>query len=191
MLTMAKTIRHFWSDLRDLMEAGMPIVESLKLILKGLNPNNPFAKDLVVIMSEIAHGSSFYEALARHNKFFGPLEINLIKAGEMSGKLDIVLMHLALGSVPTKADEYDNFYAALGVSEAAGVPILTSLKSAQIYCSGALGKAVKKFYDEVREGNTLAAPMDESRLFCEGEIDLIDFGYEVGGLGDIFQRLAN
>lgn len=191
MLTMAKTIRHFWSDLRKLMEAGMPIVESLKLIYKGLNPDNPFAQDLVVIMSEIAHGSSFYEALSKHNKFFGPLEINLIKASEISGMLDLALIHLTNDSIPTKADEYDNFYAALGVSEVTGVPALTSLKSAQVYCSGALGAAVKKFYDEVRDGNTLAAPMDESRLFCEGEIDLIDFGYEVGGLGDIFQILAN
>ena len=190
MLTMARTIRQFWNDLHRLISAGLPLPKSLDLILSSLDCSNSFAKELGLIESYVHCRGFFYEALLKNPKFFGPLEINLIKAGERRKTLEIVLGCLAEGPLPIKANEYQNFYFSLATCLRSGVPLLSALQIAKNYCSGDLAKAIDKLGEAVKNGNPLSEPMRESGLFCDNEIVLVELGEGTGALDGISLSFA-
>ena len=77
-----------------LLKANVPIVESLDSISQ--QTSDPyFASCIANVRSQIKEGKSFHEAIEKHPSVFDSIFIALCKAGEMSGKLDIVLLRLA------------------------------------------------------------------------------------------------
>jgi type IV pilus assembly protein PilC len=76
------------------MDAGLPIVRSLKILGNQQKPG--LLKNIVIEVSEdVETGSSFSEALAKHPKTFDKLYVNMVKAGEAGGVLDVILQRLA------------------------------------------------------------------------------------------------
>jgi type IV pilus assembly protein PilC len=76
------------------MDAGLPIVRSLKILGNQQKPG--LLKNIVVEVSEdVETGSSFSEARAKHPKTFDKLYVNMVKAGEAGGVLDVILQRLA------------------------------------------------------------------------------------------------
>jgi len=76
------------------VEAGLPLLRGLKLLEE--QEENPTLKNVIGELAEsIESGSSCAEAVARHPKIFNPLYVNMVRAGEISGALDVTLERLA------------------------------------------------------------------------------------------------
>jgi type IV pilus assembly protein PilC len=89
-----KQLTQFTQQLSVLMDAGLPIVRSLKILGNQQKPG--LLKNIVIEVGEdVETGSSFSEALAKHPKTFDKLYVNMVKAGEAGGVLDVILQRLA------------------------------------------------------------------------------------------------
>jgi general secretion pathway protein F len=83
----------FTTELSALLGAGLPLDRSLN-ILSGISENTEMKEVVHAILKSIREGSSFSEALQKHPKIFPRLYINMIRAGEAGGVLDVVLEKL-------------------------------------------------------------------------------------------------
>ncbi len=81
-------------QLATLVHAGIPLVDSLAALVDQTE-NVKLKSILGVVKQDINEGASFADALTKHPKVFNSLYINMIRAGEQSGALDIVLSRLA------------------------------------------------------------------------------------------------
>jgi len=77
-----------------MINAGLPINQGLR-ILAEQTENSYFAGVIQDLVQQIDGGASLFDALTSHEKDFGRLYVSLIKAGEASGNLDIILDQLA------------------------------------------------------------------------------------------------
>lgn len=89
-----RQLSQFTSQLAILQDAGLPIVKSLK-ILEGQLRACTLKNHLIDVWQEVEAGSSFSEALARYPKTFDRLYVNIVKAGETGGVLDVILDRLS------------------------------------------------------------------------------------------------
>jgi general secretion pathway protein F len=87
---LAVTTRQF----STLISAGLPLEASLQAL--GEQTEDPrLSQVLTEVRDRISEGSSLANALTEHSRVFSDLYINIVKAGESSGTLDIVLLRLA------------------------------------------------------------------------------------------------
>lgn len=84
----------FTRQLATLTNAGITLVESLSALVDQ-TANEKFKRILSQIKDRVNEGSSFADALKEHQKVFGPLYINMVRAGETAGALELVLHRLA------------------------------------------------------------------------------------------------
>jgi general secretion pathway protein F len=81
-------------QLSILLGAGVPLVGSLDALIS--QATNPLLKRILAEVKEsINEGNSFASALSQHPKVFSQIYINMVRAGEASGSLDLVLERLA------------------------------------------------------------------------------------------------
>ncbi len=89
-----KTLMIFTRQLATLIDAGLPLLRGLTVLAKQ-------EKDLALkhaigaLADSVQGGSTFSESLAQHPKVFNKLYINMVKAGEVGGVLELVLNRLA------------------------------------------------------------------------------------------------
>lgn len=84
----------FSRQIATMMQSGVPMVQSFEIIAGG--QKNPRMKDLINnVKIEIEGGSSLSEALGKYPLYFDDLYVNLVKAGEGAGVLDVVLHTIA------------------------------------------------------------------------------------------------
>lgn len=89
-----KELMSLTRQLATLVNAGLPLVRGLKVL--GRQEKNPLLKKSLAEMTDaIEGGSNFAEALVQHPKIFDKLYVNMVKAGEIGGVLDKVLLSLA------------------------------------------------------------------------------------------------
>lgn len=81
-------------QLATMTEAGLVISDSLDL-LADQQTNKYFKKVLVEVANDVKGGLELGSALEKHPDVFPRLYINLVRAGEISGKLDVILLQLA------------------------------------------------------------------------------------------------
>ena len=90
----SKTLMIFTRQLATLIDAGLPLLRSLTVLAKQ-------EKDLVLqntinaLADSVQGGSTFSESMAQHPLIFNKLYINMVKAGELGGVLELVLNRLA------------------------------------------------------------------------------------------------
>ena len=89
-----KKIVQFTRQLSILQDAGLPILRSLKILEEQSRPG-ALKNALIDVCDEIESGSSLSEALAKSPKVFDRLYVNMIKAGEAGGSLEVILRRLA------------------------------------------------------------------------------------------------
>ncbi len=90
----SRAVLTFTRQMATLLEAGMPLTRGLKLIQEQ-DCDTALRRVIEEIVSAIEGGSSLSEALALHPKAFNRLFVQMVKAGELSGALDVVLARLA------------------------------------------------------------------------------------------------
>ncbi|MCX7918047.1 MAG: type II secretion system F family protein [bacterium] len=87
-------VSRFMKQLADLLNAGVPLTKSLTTLTN--QQSNPYWKTIIQqIKNSVVAGSSLANALAEYPKIFSELQVNLVKAGEISGSLESVLSRIA------------------------------------------------------------------------------------------------
>ncbi len=81
-------------QLATLLHAGVTLVESLTAMVEQVE-HEQLKLALSQIKQRVNEGSSLADAMAQHPKVFPDLYCNMVRAGESSGALDVVLTRLA------------------------------------------------------------------------------------------------
>jgi type IV pilus assembly protein PilC len=292
-----KKLTIFTRQLSTLQDAGLPVLRSLK-ILEGQSKPGPLKNTLMDVVDDIESGLALSESFAKHPKTFDRLYVNMVKAGEAGGALEVILQRLAdfkekaqslkrrvmgamvypvvvilvaLGiltfimmwivpkfevifadfeiDLPETTQfliEASNFMLqywwslflvpvafivfvklvrkfrrgryvvdwiklklpvfggilekvivartmrTLGTLVASGVPILESLTICRDTANNAVfERAYQKVYDSIREGESIAGPLKETRVVNDMVINMIDVGEETGELDTMLYKIAD
>jgi type IV pilus assembly protein PilC len=98
----SKDITLFSRQLATMISAGVPLVQALEIVGRGLENRN--MQDLILtIKANIEAGGTLAEALSRHPVHFDKLYVNLVTAGEASGILEAILHKVATYLEKTEA----------------------------------------------------------------------------------------
>ena len=106
-------------QLATLVGAGLPLVDCLSALIEqveGSRTKRIFSQ----IREQVTEGASLADALKAHPRIFTDLYVNMVRAGEASGALDVVLLRLA---------DYTENYATLRdkVRSALTYPVLMGI----------------------------------------------------------------
>jgi len=134
-----------------LLDAGLPLVRSLRTLEK--QAKSPALKRVMKDTADsVEGGSTFSEALAQHPKSFDKLYLNMIRAGEAAGAMEVILDRLA--KFMEKAAKL-----AAKIKSAMIYPVVV-LTIAMLITSGLMIFIVPKFekiFAELLEGEPLPA----------------------------------
>lgn len=89
-----KKLCTFTRQLSTLQDAGLPILRSLR-ILEGQSKPGVLKNTLMNVIEDVESGNTLSEAMAKNPKAFDNLYVNMVKAGEASGALEVILQRLA------------------------------------------------------------------------------------------------
>src|SRR5207237_7326928 len=90
----AKVLTTFTRQLATLVDAGWPLLRGLRVLDE--QESNVTLKGIIAELALSIEGSStFSEGLAQHPKVFNRLFVNMVKAGELGGVLEVVLARLS------------------------------------------------------------------------------------------------
>ncbi|MGL4550700.1 MAG: type II secretion system F family protein [Gemmataceae bacterium] len=293
----SKVLCTFTRQFSTLQDAGLPVLRSLR-ILEGQMKPGALKNALIDVVDDVESGSTLSEAFAKHPSCFDRLYVNMVKAGEAGGALEIILKRLAdfkekaqslkrkiqgalvypvvvilvavsiltfimLYIIPkfekifkdfnmtlpemtralmavskwfslywyvlplfplagwlllklirlSKTGNYavDRVYLfipiigpliektivarttrTLGTLVASGVPILEALSIVRETCTNAVFERMyQRVYESIREGDTIAQPLKESRLVDDMVVNMIDVGEETGDLDSMLYKIAD
>ncbi len=293
----AKALVTFTRQFSVLQDAGLPVLRSLRVLEKQMKPG-VLKNALIDIVDDVESGSTLSEAFGKHPKCFDRLYVNMVKAGEAGGALEVILRRLAefkekaqslrrrvtgamvypvvvicvavliltgimIFIIPKFQKIFDEFKLklpsltewlinaskwtvkywyiiplvplalwiilklirlnrtgryildrialflpimgqliektivarttrTLGTLIASGVPILEALSIVRETCVNAVFERMyQRVYDSIREGETIAQPMKESRLVDDMVINMIDVGEETGDLDGMLYKIAD
>jgi type IV pilus assembly protein PilC len=295
----SKVLTTFTRQLATLVQAGLPLLRGLRVLQK--QEKNVNLKNIIgELGTAIEGGSTFSEALAQHPKVFNRLFVNMVKAGEIGGVLEVVLRRLsefmekaqkikgkviaamfypcavmvvattimgvlmvvvipkfkevfsgtlttgkmpaftlfvlavsdairlhigwtalallgvfilfqlfihtkigrrlfdqfklkvpAFGPVITKV-AISRFTRTLGTLVSSGVPILQALTIVKETSGNVIvAKAVSDVHESVKEGETITAPLEASRVFPPMVISMVDVGEQTGALPEMLMKIAD
>src|SRR5215469_4047210 len=295
----SKVLTTFTRQLATLVDAGLPLLRGLRVLEK--QEKNPTLKNIINELAlSIEGGSTFSEGLAQHPKVFNRLFVNMVKAGELGGVLEVVLTRLSefmekaqkikgkvvaamfypcavlvvatailiilmvmvvpkfkevfagmlegaqlpaftrlvlgiseiikdhivyaligaivawiifvligrtklgrrvydkvklkmpvFGPVVTKV-AISRFTRTLGTLVSSGVPILQALTIVKETSGNVIvGSAVAAVHDSVKEGETITAPLEASRVFPPMVVSMVDVGEQTGALPEMLLKIAD
>jgi type IV pilus assembly protein PilC len=292
-----KQLCTFTRQFSTLQDAGLPVLRSLK-ILEGQMKPGVLKNSLMDVVDDVEGGSTLSEAFAKHPKCFDRLYVNMVKAGEAGGALEVILQRLAdfkekaqslkrrivgamvypvavilvavgilsfimiyiipkfqkifadfqmrlpwmtealmatsewfvnywyvLPLVPLawwlllkliRLNKTGNYIIdriklwipimgtiiektvvartmrTLGTLVSSGVPILEALSITKETCTNAVFERMfQNVYESIREGETIAQPLKESRLVDDMVVNMIDVGEETGDLDTMLNKIAD
>ena len=293
-----KVLMTFTRQLATLVDAGLPLLRGLR-VLEKQERNATLKRILGELALAIEGGSTFSEALAQHPKVFNRLFVNMVKAGELGGVLEVVLKRLAefsekaqkikakvkaalfypvavllvamgilalllLFVIPRFKDVFANmgvkmpgftlfvlavsdtvrlhfvpvmgviavlvtvlillvkmtksgrhiwdkiklkmpptgqvvtkvsisrFTRTLGTLVSSGVPILQALTIVKETAGNVIiANAVSRVHESVKEGETITAPLEASRVFPPMVVSMVDVGEQTGALPEMLLKIAD
>ena len=295
----AKVLTVFTRQLSTLISAGLPLLRSLRTLSKQ-EKNVNLKKIMGILAESVEGGTTFSEALSQHPKAFNKLYVNMVKAGELGGVLEVVLTRLAefaeksqrirgkvtsamvyplvvltiavvivaflmlfivpkfeaifkdmlggrplpiitqiimdlsrfiqgnfiliavalvvlvvgsrfalrLPGISTAVDRYKlklplfgdlltktsvaRFSRTLGTLVSSGVPILQALQITRDTAGNErVGEAITSIHDNVKEGESMVAPMEASQIFPPMVVSMVQVGEETGQLPDMLTKVAD
>ncbi len=90
----AKVLAEFTSQLAVLLNAGIPITKSLR-ILEGQMPQGAMKRIAAQLVEDVEGGTPLSEAMAKHDMVFDALYTNMVRAGEAGGVQEEILNRLS------------------------------------------------------------------------------------------------
>jgi type IV pilus assembly protein PilC len=114
------------------------------------------------------------------------------KSATISSIRDRVVLKLPLiGDLITKVS-VARFARTLGTLITSGVPILQAMKiTKETIGNEVIQNAVQQVHDSIKEGDTIAAPLDASKVFPPMVVNMIDVGEETGNLDAMLMKVAD
>jgi type IV pilus assembly protein PilC len=89
-----KTLMIFTRQLATLIDAGLPLLRGLNVLAKQ-ERDSVLKSTINKLADSVQDGSTFSEGLAQHPRLFNDLYVNMVRAGEVGGVLELVLTRLA------------------------------------------------------------------------------------------------
>jgi type IV pilus assembly protein PilC len=89
-----KTLMIFTRQLATLIDAGLPLLRGLNVLAKQ-ERDSVLKSAINKVADSVQEGSTFSEGLAQHPRLFNDLYVNMVRAGEVGGVLDLVLTRIA------------------------------------------------------------------------------------------------
>lgn len=122
--------------------------------------------------------------------FFGGQVFVKSKVGKAI--LDWVFLYSPqIGELGTKA-AVSRFTRTFGTLLASGVPILQALTiTRDVIGNNIVSKALDKVHDRVRDGESLATPLEQQKLFPSMVTSMVEVGEETGELSEMLNRIAD
>jgi type IV pilus assembly protein PilC len=90
----SKQLCTFTRQFSVLQDAGMPVLRSLR-VLEGQMKPCALKNALIDVVDDVESGIALSEAFSKHPKAFDRLYVNMVKAGEAGGALEVILQRLA------------------------------------------------------------------------------------------------
>jgi type IV pilus assembly protein PilC len=292
-----KALVTFTRQFSTLQDAGLPVLRSLRILENQMRPG-VLKNALIDVVDDVESGSTLSEAFGKHPKCFDRLYVNMVKAGEAGGALEVILKRLAdfkekaqslkrritgamvypivvvavavlilTGIMVFIIPKFEKIFAefklklpwitqalidtsrwfgkywyiiplvpvflwlvfklirlnktgnyildkiklyipimgnlieksvvartmrTLGTLISSGVPILEALSIVRETCMNAVFEDMyKRVYDSIREGDTIAQPLKESRLVDDMVVNMVDVGEETGDLDTMLNKIAD
>ena len=91
----------FLHELAALMQAGLPVHESLARLTEASSQRTPYGRLLVMLHTAVMRGTPLSDAMEAHPEAFAPSLVGMVRAGEEGGTLDVILHEAA--AVTTEA----------------------------------------------------------------------------------------
>jgi type IV pilus assembly protein PilC len=173
-----KILMLFTRQLATLVDAGLPLLKGLAVL--GEQERNKIMRSAIHTMADsVQTGSTFSESLGQHPKIFNKLYVNMVKAGELGGVLEVVLNRLA--EYQEKAQKLKNKVVAAMV-----YPIIVMVIAVLIliFLLAFIVPQFQKIFDEMLKGKSLPAITQ----FVIGASDFVGtkFPYLLVGFGVLF-----
>src|SRR5437763_1340141 len=89
-----KMLVTFTRQFSTLQDAGLPVLRSLRILERQMKPS-VLKNALIDVVDDVESGASLSEAMAKHPKCFSRLYVNMVRAGEAGGALEVILQRLA------------------------------------------------------------------------------------------------
>ncbi len=89
-----KMLTIFTRQLSTLQDAGLPVLRSLRILEKQMKPS-ALKNSLIDVVEDVESGMTLSESMAKHPKCFDRLYVNMVRAGEAGGALEVILQRLA------------------------------------------------------------------------------------------------
>jgi len=89
-----KQLVTFTRQFSTLQDAGLPVLRSLK-ILEGQMKPGALKNAIIDVVEDVESGKTLSESFGAHPKCFDRLYVNMVKAGEAGGALEVILQRLA------------------------------------------------------------------------------------------------
>ena len=89
-----KVLMIFTRQLATLIDAGLPLLRGLNVLAKQ-EKDSVLKNTINKLAGSVQSGSTFSEGLAQHPRLFNDLYVNMVRAGELGGVLEVVLTRLA------------------------------------------------------------------------------------------------
>ena len=91
----AKEILIFCKQFATMLRAGLPVLNTLNMLDEQTKAPN-MKKIIITIRKDLESGNALSKCFSNHPKIFDTVVVNLIKAGEASGKLDTFLQKIVI-----------------------------------------------------------------------------------------------
>src|SRR5882724_8916751 len=89
-----KMLCTFTRQFSTLQDAGLPVLRSLRILERQMKPS-VLKNSLIDVVEDVESGASLSEAMGKHPKTFSRLYVNMVRAGEAGGALEVILQRLA------------------------------------------------------------------------------------------------
>ena len=168
----SKVLMLFTRQLATLIDSGLPLLRGLT-VLGRQEPNPIMKKSINTLAESVQTGSTFSESLQQFPKIFNKLYINMVKAGELGGVLELVLNRLA--EYQEKAQKLKNKIVAAMVYP---VIVMFIASAIMVFLMTVIVPKFEKIFDEMLPGGRNDLPdltkfvMGFSR-FMQGNVILI------------------
>lgn len=138
-----------------------------------------FMRDNILIslglVAALVFGFRFFKKTTFGSKIFNWLSINLPKVGDLVRKVNIARITRTFGTLLSS-----------------GVPILQSITiTKDITGNKFYENALTRIHDAVRDGESLAKPMERENVFPNMVTSMVDVGEETGELAEMLNRVAD
>src|SRR5438309_968019 len=179
----------FTRQFSTMINSGLPLVQALD-ILSQQTENKVLADITRAVVYDVESGHTLADALRKHPKAFSDLYVNMVAAGKL--QIDKLLLSLPVLGDLLRKSAVSRFTRTLGTLISSGVSILDGLEiTARTAGNMVIHNAVMESRASIAGGETIAAPLQKSKVFPPMVISMIAVGEQTGGLDEMLTKIAD